>query len=172
MSFTSPRSWSSTESLSAAHLNTYLRDNLNFLFSPPGCRVFHSTSQSISAGAGETALAFNGEQYDTNTMHDTATNNSRITFNTAGKYYVFGCVAWQSSTVGFRTASIRLNGTTLIVRDNKRSLGTHDTNVSCVYNFSTGDYIELTVAQTSTAALNVLRTANYSPEFGAQWQGD
>jgi hypothetical protein len=36
-----------------------------------------------------TTIAYNGEAFDTDTMHDNVTNNSRLTVKTAG-YYVFG----------------------------------------------------------------------------------
>lgn len=53
------------------------------------CRVKNSGSQTITASAAATAVTFDQEDYDTDTMHDTGANTSRITFNRAGKYHWF-----------------------------------------------------------------------------------
>lgn len=53
-----------------------------------GCRLKNSGTQSVLAGA-TTALTFDQEDYDTDTMHDTGSNTTRITFTTAGKYIVW-----------------------------------------------------------------------------------
>lgn len=131
----------------------------------PGARVYHSTNQSIPNGV-LTALAFNSERFDTDNIHDTVTNNSRLTCKTAGKYLIIANVFFDLNTSGYRELHIRLNGTTTIGRldiagtNNNRALV-----VSTIYDLSIDDYVQACVLQTSGGPLNVLAAGNYSPEF-------
>lgn len=51
----------------------------------PKCRVYHSAAHTAVVQPGVT-MAWDSESYDPNTMHDTVTNNSRITVPVAGYY--------------------------------------------------------------------------------------
>ena len=67
----------------------------------PAVRVFHNASQSITNST-LTALAFNSERFDqaggvASTMHDTVTNNSRLTAIYAGVYMIGGTIRWAST---------------------------------------------------------------------------
>ena len=77
-------------------------------------RAYHNTTQSIP-NATDTALAMNSEEYDTDTIHDTATNNSRLTFKTAGKYLVWAEIEWAANGTGERFVAIKKNGTTNVI---------------------------------------------------------
>ena len=89
MPWTTPRTWVDAEVVSAALLNTHVRDNLNFLRTHHGCRVYKSANQTVANGNND-VLTFNSEVYDTDGFHDTSTNNSRITIPTGfdGYYLV------------------------------------------------------------------------------------
>ena len=63
----------------------------NNLASDISCRIRQSSGQSITLNT-LTALNFDTEDFDTDTMHDNVTNNTRITFATTGKYLVTGAV--------------------------------------------------------------------------------
>lgn len=151
-------------------------------FDPPACRVYHDTTQSIAHGTFQ-ALVFNTERYDTNAMHSTSSNTSRVTINTAGLYVLnmhaeFTAAAdYTDIIVGFR-----LNG------DNAKFLGLHrdkdpggvsDTrimSISTVWKFNAADFAEAFVFQTNgaVAARNVAAsTADgaYRAEFAATWVG-
>ena len=149
-----------------------LVSDLNFIGGANGsysCRAYHDANQSIN-NATLTALSFNQERYDTDTMHSTSSNTSRITFTTAGKYHVEGNISYDANATGERFAGIRLGGTTYIARVHTPNNGAGsptDVQVSAEYAFSAAEYVELIAYQVSTAALNVLTSANYSPEFMA-----
>lgn len=82
-------------------------------FNPPSVRAFHSATQSI-AHAVETTLAFNSETYDSDSMHDNATNNSRLTINTAGLYLFTANIPLDRSTDYTHSyCKIIFNGSTL-----------------------------------------------------------
>lgn len=140
-------------------------------FSPPSARAYHSTNQSINNTVG-TALALNSERFDTDTIHDTVTNNSRLTCKTAGKYLIFGHVEWAANVTNNRQVSILVNGATNIAISaqpaNVNALTTRQ-SISSIYSLAVNDYVELFVYQDSGGALNVLASGNYSPEFGMVW---
>lgn len=135
----------------------------------PTCRVYHSLDQSIATGV-TTVLSFNSERYDTDSMHSTVTNTSRITFTTAGVYVVTGGIEWDTNSDGRRAISIRLNGTDLLVRHVSLPAGTSACSqaTSTIYKFAAGDYVELLALHTvSGSSLSVLASGQYSPEFAA-----
>ena len=129
-------------------------------------RAYHDAAQSIANNT-DTVLAFNQERFDTDTIHDTVTNNSRLTATTAGVYIITCSASWASNATGFRHIIIRLNGATYIgiaLWDTSQNDSTR-MEVSTVYKLAATDYVEIMVRQTSGAALNILSAANYSPEF-------
>ena len=72
----------------ASAYNTYTATNVSNLIVPPGVKANQSSLQSLTT-SGTVVLAFDGsDTFDTDSMHDPATNNTRLTFNTAGVYVV------------------------------------------------------------------------------------
>jgi hypothetical protein len=138
----------------------------------PGCRVYNSGAITIANNT-TTALTFDTERYDTDTMHSTSSNTSRITATTAGKYLIGGCVRFASNSTGARYLFVVLNGTTNIVASSMAADANHypDLNVSTVYDLAANDYIELAVNQSSGGNLDVSVNGNTSPEFWAQQIG-
>lgn len=136
----------------------------------PVVRVFHNANQSI-ADAATTALAFNSERYDTDTMHDTVTNNSRITIKTAGKYAIGVVLEWAANATGERLVLLKANGASYIgaISQQAVSVASIPTRQNLVvdWDFSVNDYIEVEVRQVSGGALNVVSGSAYSPEFWA-----
>lgn len=136
----------------------------------PACRVYHSVNQSIASGV-LTALAFNSERFDTDTIHDPVTNNSRLTCKTAGIYYVFGNISWATNlTTGTRGLYIRANGTGYIavVQGNPTTEAGKNTiqNINCIVQLAVNEYLELMAFQSQGASVDVVASGNYSPEFG------
>lgn len=132
-----------------------------------GARVSHDANQSISHNV-TTKLSFNIEEYDDDTMHDTSTNNQRITIKTAGRYIVSANIKIAVSSVGDRLVFIRLNGSDLaIVSVLPASINHTNISISIIRNFSVNDFLEIRVYQNSTGSLNVLSDAT-SPFFAVQ----
>lgn len=137
----------------------------------PAVRVFHNAAQSIANNA-FAALNFNSERFDqagnaASTMHDTVTNNTRLTCRYAGVYQITGNCGFAASATGQRAIRIRLNGTTYISSDSRVNAGAVliDTTTTTLYPLAVNDYVELMVFQDSGGALNTNLNANYSPEF-------
>jgi len=133
----------------------------------PAARVYHSVAQSI-ASATTTYLSFDSERFDTDGIHDPVTNNSRLTCQTAGKYFISATILWGSNTTGYRQLGLRLNGVTTIALDRRNTNATAFNpamTVSTLYNLSAGDYVETQVYQNSGGALDVGVISAYTPEF-------
>lgn len=104
-----------------------------------GCRVYQTGTTALTTSW--VACAFAAENFDTDTMHDNVTNNTRITFTTAGKYWVGGNITCGSnSNFGAR---IRLNGTTVLAQTLAGNSTTEGASVSTIYDFAASDYVEL-----------------------------
>ncbi|MBA7687666.1 hypothetical protein ES703_96130 [subsurface metagenome] len=134
-----------------------------------GARVYHDADQSIPDSV-PAILAFNSERYDTDTIHDPVTNNSRLTCKTAGIYAISFCGQWEPSVVGLRTSFIYLNGVTTIAQqaDEIGALGFFTASLSTIYQLAVNDFLEVMVLQTSGAALDMQTFGNYTPEFSMQ----
>jgi hypothetical protein len=131
----------------------------------PSCRVYHNTTQSTATG-GSTTLAFNSERFDTDTMHDVSTNNSRLTAKTAGKYLIIGSVAWADNATGIRGIAIVKGGGSQIAYTMHAAPATFCfQTVSTIIDMAINEYVELSAYQTSGGALNILNISAHSPEF-------
>lgn len=140
----------------------------------PQCRVTHNTTQSITAGA-VTAIAFNAETYDlgtpSNNMHDTSSNNSRITCRVAGLYAISGMLNFNGTATGqYFILSIRLNNTTDIAETNwtSNAVSGPRAEVSTQYRLAVNDYVELRLYQ-GVATSTVTSASETSPLFMAYW---
>jgi len=137
-----------------------------------GARAYHDANQSIANGV-DTVVAFNSERYDTDAIHDTATNNSRLTCKTAGKYIIAASIAFAANTTSVRIVGIKLNGATLLANFvvNAVAAGGTYCNVATIYDLAVNDYVQTMAYQLSGGALNVTSNPNYSPEFMMQRVG-
>jgi len=126
---------------------------------PKGARIFRSTDQNIATGAAGTVITFDTVVFDNDAMFDLATNPTRLTINTPGKYLVGGAVFWDIGG-GTRSLQIRANGGTGVVRQKFSIPAAEPANsfveVATYYQFVKTDYIELVAAQTSGAGLDAL----------------
>jgi hypothetical protein len=119
------------------------------------CRVSHGSTQTISDTT-ITALAFDTEAFDTGVLHDTVTNNSRVTIPTGGNTggWLFQAqVRWIANATGERYIGIRKNGATVLA-ETFVPAGASDLvqNVVAIDNApSVGDYYEVIVYQNSGA---------------------
>lgn len=133
----------------------------------PAARAYHNANQSV-ANATLTALALNSERFDSDTIHDTSTNNSRLTCKTAGRYVITASAGFAANATGIRLIGIRLNGSTYIAQSVTNNVGAGQNcnmEASAVYELAVNDYLELIAYQTSGGALNVEALANFSPEL-------
>jgi hypothetical protein len=125
-----------------------------------GCRVTHTTTQSIANG-GPVGLAFNGESFDydpNGEMHDTVTNNDRVVARTTGVYHISAFVPWAANATGYRTAYLAHNGVTIYASDTRNAVTggiVTEQTIATSAVMAANDYFTVGVIQTSGGALNV-----------------
>ncbi len=137
------------------------------------CEVTDASDQTIS-NATNTVVDFDSENWDTNTMHDTTTNNPRITIKTAGKYLIAAAITFDNNATGYRQMILRVNGTTSETIDRRQNTGSTDDTVhtiSTVMELAVDDYIELLVRQTSGGDLIIRKFGSFSPKLSVTWLG-
>lgn len=110
-----------------------------------GVRARTSADQSLGTDT-MTYIPFDGtDDYDTDSMHDPSTNNTRLTVpaGEGGKYHVTAS-AFTSHTYGDGFCVLRKNGTTIVatgvMADHPGSVGA--AYASATLDLSAGDYIE------------------------------
>lgn len=131
-----------------------------------GCLVYNSVSQSIPDSSA-TAVTFDTESFDTDTIHDTVSNTSRLTVPTGvTKVRLTAQVFWATNATGTRRASIYKGGVATYV-GNPIDLVNAGTSTSTIQQVVSppltvvaGNYFELYVTQTSGGALNINATTD------------
>lgn len=178
MAWTTPRTWVTAEVVTAAQLNTHVRDNLNFLRAMHGVQATNSGTQSI-ANTTDVALTWDTETFDTDALHDTATNPTRITIPAAlaGYWRLFAKVHWAGNATGNRRLFFRKGGATLLgggVAWATNASVFSPPPVSLIVNLSGGDYVEAMVHQTSGGALATAleATVGMASWFEAEYLGN
>lgn len=171
MAYVAPSTQVTGDLITAAIWNQNVVNNMLFVHDVDCVRVYNDANITITTGT-DTALTFNQERYDTNAMHSTVSNPSRLTCVTTGKYNITGNVQWADTMTAANLIKlwIELNGTTIIGASFYASVpagaGVNLTQVvSTDYALTATDYVELHVRHNEGADETILCTANYSPEF-------
>lgn len=127
------------------------------------CQAY-TTSYSL-ASASEVAIPLDAESYDTNTMHDNATNNEDITVKTTGNYLVTANVSCTASlSDGHRfLVNIRKNDAALTNSDGRFDITVGGTSpataqVSALVNATANDRFQVFAYQNSGTAKTVRAT--------------
>lgn len=174
--YTSVPSVSTGDVYQASTYNTYTAQNLNNLIVPPACKAVRTTAQSVNT-ATITAIAFTAaDEFDTDSMHDTVTNNTRITVNTVGLYIVTGCINLTPNATGaYRTAMIRKNGSTELAYQNMGSgPGTGQTRINVTtidFASAATDYYELCAYHESGGPLDTVNAGGFHAHLEVAWIG-
>jgi len=130
------------------------------------CRIHTAQAQELANGGDGAAVIFAAANsaagsYDTDTMHDPNTNNTRITFTTAGKYFGAFNVEFQAASGGERRLEVKVNGLSgTKIAKTKLSYpdgADHDAlQVVWTYDADAGEYIECWAYQNrSSGVLNL-----------------
>ncbi len=133
----------------------------------PRCRVSHSVNQTVGAGA-RVALAFDTEIYDTDGIHSTSVNTSRLTCVTAGLYTIKGHATITMGAGGGQVnLEIRLGGATFLEIVFGVIAGTvsEGWDVATDYPLAAGDYVELCINNGSANTITITATSPWRPAF-------
>jgi hypothetical protein len=167
------------EVVTAATMNTYIKDDLVFLGTPPSCRVYKDSATSIT-NLTLTSLTFNQERYKTDAaMHSTVSLTGRLIAPLTGKYLCGACITWATtSTVGDRSAELKFNGVAASYMVQSAfaaaSNGAACHSLGCVFAFTANQYFEVEVYQESGGAYNVAAgsgTAYQAQDAFMAWVG-
>jgi hypothetical protein len=157
--------------LTAAQLNTNLRDAINFLITnAPMCVVRQTANQSLVAST-YAPITFDAEDRDNDGMHSTVSNTSRMTAQTAGWYECGGTVSTTNTAAATsRGAKWTVNGadvggsqTFLLLASGTVAIVAPPTKMLFL---NVGDYVELQ-GITSGASPTTASAANTSQQCGA-----
>ena len=136
-----------------------------------GARVTHDANQSVNDST-NFDIAFNSESvavgcYDTDNIHDTVTNNGRLTCKTAGKYVVVLSLRWDDNDTGERKVSILHNNSPRGAQEKVASRFSAVT-LCAILDLEVNEYCHATAWQTSGGTLNIKGNEYISPIFAMQ----
>lgn len=162
--------------LTYADWNATLYDTVSLILNPPMVQLQHTTTISVPNNTW-TALPFQTEIIDTEGMHSTTTNNTRVTPKTPGWYIGYFGMSWSGTTAGKRQVVPRKNGNL----SNTVTYGRNDvqpTNSGAVFRGfrffmpfnGTTDYVEVAVWQNTGVGLSTISiNVEDSPELTMRW---
>lgn len=156
-------------------LNTYFVNNIAFLATAHGCRLYKSgSSPTISNNTG-TTVTWDSEHSDSDGYHSTSGNTDRITIPTGlgGIYDFSGVVTWnESAAVGYRQVTLLRNGTIVaFAQVNPNSANTSHGWAFLNMSATAGDIFTIQVKQTSGGGLQFVLTNSYNMWVSASWRG-
>jgi hypothetical protein len=98
------------QKLTASQWDAQVRDVFTFLMAPPQCAVYNAATVSCVSNTA-TLIPFDTEADDTDSMHSTSTNPSRIIFTTAGRYMlnIFTMLVNVPTSYRVYSVNVRLN---------------------------------------------------------------
>lgn len=153
--------------ITAAWANNNVKSPIDFINAPPECQVYDAAGLTVTNST-FTLLTFNTEAYDTDSMHSTSSNTSRININTSGMYEVELYVNLPTATYTVFSVNMRLNsggasgGGTSVFTHQTGSPGGAPQQLyrSVKMPLTSGNYYEFFVFQTSGAS-RTTTTGNY-----------
>lgn len=173
MAYTTDATWVAGELVDAADMNAYLRDNMKWLSTDkPMYRGYNDADLTMTA-ATFTPLQMNQERFDNAGMHDTVTNNTRVTVPSggAGKYLFGGHVEGNGAGDNLEAMRLIVNGSVSFAeRGNETATGNNrGASVSGFYALVVADYVTCDVYSDGADVMGA--TGNNSPECWALWLG-
>lgn len=171
MAWTTPKTWTAGEVMTAANMNLYLRDNTELMgASRPMARVYASTAQTLTT-ATQTNVLFDTETFDVGNMHSTTVNSERLTITTPGLYLFQASVSFAANATGYRRITLTNQGGGAIASEARVAFGTFNSEMTIVGvdRMAAGNYAYPQVAQTSGG--NLATVAGGYTAFSAFWIG-
>lgn len=166
--WTTPKTWSAGDVLSATDLNTYVRDNSNFAYGSRSCQLKMQHTPSISQGVWTavnwtpSSTGASPEQWDNGGFFDKASSISRITIpaSCTGLYSIQLNMVFASDTTGLtRGVGVKKNGAVsyYLHTHGTANDGTYNGYISAATTLSltAGDYVEAIVYHNKAGTLNL-----------------
>lgn len=174
MAYTTDRTWVTGEVVTAALMNTYVRDNIKWLSTDkPMARAYASAAVSHLTSGTSQALTLNTNRFDNGSIHSTTTNTERFTVasGAAGKWVYGAYIIFAApATAQQASAAVGLGGTANLLANTAAPLDTFwGLAVSSVamYDVIATNYFCTVGFQVSGGALNM----NANSAGWAMWVG-
>ncbi|MFH1604557.1 MAG: hypothetical protein ABIH03_11690 [Pseudomonadota bacterium] len=176
--WSSPKTWTTGELMAASSLNTYVRDQQLALSTGelaeaaignlPGCKIGMVSDFTHNSSGNYLDLPCDAEGWDTDAMHDTATNNERIIAKTAGRYLVYGCALFGGGAGTYRALSIYFSSTAAAAPPAYVAPATSYVGlvVTEVFDMAVNDYVVLRAGQDSGGSITIYTGGT---RFGAEF---
>lgn len=162
MAWTTPRTWVVGETVTAALLNTHLRDNLSTLrgLNDYACKLYRTSDQAINNDV-VTVVTWQAAVYNVGTLWAVG-NPSRLPAPVTGYYALSAVLGWDTNGTGARVVGYQKNGVATTYQ-----MSGYASPSSYSYNhayeeidLTAGDYIEVTARQNSGGSLNLESAAD------------
>ena len=149
--------------VTASDENTYVRDPQSFWLNRPRVHAYAAAAQTLTTGT-VTLVPFDTEAYDSDGMHSTSSNTSRLVVNTGGLYWCSFGVTFATNATSWRYLNIRKNaagapaGGTSVYQGFVPGLAVSNNNITASFDLvlAAGDYLEVFASQNSGANLNTV----------------
>jgi hypothetical protein len=116
-------------------------------------RAYNAGTQSIPDAA-VTVLSLDSDDFDPYDLHDTVTNNERITLTTDGVYLIGAGLIFETNVTGIRSLRIIINGGNQIISSTAPAgAAAGRMSVATLWNVVAGDYFEAHAFQNSGGPL-------------------
>ena len=146
----------------AADVNASLRNG-------PACSVTKGGVQTAATGT-YLVMTFDTENFDSDGLHSTASNTSRITIPAGfgGVWRISGTAYFTANATGIRSALFVKNGAGAVLGEDARPAATGISTIckpSALLSLVAGDYVELWAYQTSGGNLDMLATTTFEAHY-------
>jgi len=159
LSLPSQRTWVVGDVVTAAMMNSNVRDAVNFLLNPPIADVYQSAAQTLATGTA-TDVTFDASNVDTYAGHSNSVNNSRYVAQVAGWYLVVAEVGFTGNANGRRSLAIQKNDVDLTPIRQSKSADPSNIGLvlqaAAVTQLAVSDYVDVSAFQNSTVSLALL----------------
>lgn len=158
--WTTPRTWATSETITAALLNTHVRDNELFLRDFHGARMWESAAESQTATGAFQLATWDTTEYDSDSFAVLGSEWFVVPSGLAGTYRVQAHVEWTTNATGTRVIKIAKNetyttrtpngvGVALSQDDQPALTGLRSNDVEWTGPLAVSDHVTLEIFQSS-----------------------
>lgn len=165
--------WTTGQVVTAAQMNSNIRDAVNFILSPPVAVMRQTVAQTLTTGTW-TGITLDTEDLDRDNGHSTVTNTSRYTAQTAGWYLPGGKISYASNATNRRWTrwdvnAAEINATRLSMQAANGDLSELVMCSAWIF-LNVNDFLEAKGFQDSGGNLNTsVATAGDQSRLNLQW---
>lgn len=169
------RTWATSDVVTAAMLNSNIRDAGQFWVSNRPRALLRQTVAQNLLNNTPTAITYDVEDLDNDGGHSTSSNTSRYVAQTAGWYHVTGLVSYSTNTTGARGTRIGVNGSTVnasqsLAQTSASSAATGILATRLVF-LNAADYVEIFGFQLSGGTLATNAATDGACNMSIFWLG-